>query len=257
MRLRKRVLILVGTGEGRKLARQASQRPDIEAIASLAGRTRQPDIPIETTRIGGFGGVEGLREYLRAQQIEALVDATHPFAAQISQNAAQAAEEAGIPHLRLTRPPWSPQPGDRWLEVSSYAEAAERVREVARRVFLTIGRQELARFAQVRQVWFLMRMIDPPAADCPRPPGEVLLARGPFSLDAERTLLQDYQIGAIVSKNSGGDGTYAKIVAARELQLPIIMVQRPAMPTGDCVSDIADVFDWLHGYLNVARRLPP
>ena len=247
MRLRKRVLILVGTGEGRKLARQASQRPDIEAIASLAGRTRQPEIPIESTRVGGFGGVEGLREYLGAQQIDALVDATHPFAAQISENAAQAAQEAGIPHLRLTRPPWSPQPGDRWLYVSSYAEAAQLVPTVAQRVFLTIGRQELARFAQVQRVWFLMRMIDPPAADCPRPPGEILLARGPFSLEEERLLLRHYQIGAIVSKNSGGDGTYAKIVAARELQLPIIMVQRPALPTGDCVSDIADVFDWLHG----------
>lgn len=243
---RKRILILVGTGEGRKLAHQASQRPDLEAIASLAGRTRHPDIPIENTRVGGFGGVGGLREYLRGQQIAAVVDATHPFAAQISQNAAQAAQEAGIPHLRLTRPPWSPQPGDRWLEVSSYAEAAQLVPEVGRRVFLTIGRQELARFAQVPRVWFLMRMIDPPAAECPRPPGEILLARGPFSLDEERLVLRQHRIDAIVSKNSGGDATYAKIAAARDLQIPIIMVQRPAMPTGDCVSEIADVFDWLY-----------
>lgn len=253
---KKRILILVGTTEGRHLAYQASRRADIEAIASLAGRTRQPDPPIANTRFGGFGGVSGLRDYLREHEIEALIDATHPFAAQISIHGVLAAREAGVPHLRLSRPPWSPQPGDRWLEVSSNAEAAERLPEVAQRVFLTIGRQELATFASLRQLWFLMRMIDPPHEETPIPPGEILLARGPFSLDEERSLLQRYQIGAIVSKNSGGEATYAKLVAARELRIPVVMVQRPTMPEMETVSDINQVLDWLDRLVGISSKHP-
>lgn len=244
---KKPILILVGTTEGRHLAYQASRRPDIEAIASLAGRTRQPDPPIANTRCGGFGGVSGLRDYLQAQRIEAVIDATHPFAAQISNHAVLAAREAGVPHLRLSRPPWQSQPGDCWLEVSSNAEAAERLPEVAQRVFLTIGRQELATFASLQQLWFLMRMIDPPHEGTSIPPGKILLARGPFSLEDERSLLQTYQIGAIVSKNSGGEATYAKLVAARELRIPVVMVQRPRMPEMETVDDIHQALDWLDG----------
>ena len=242
---KKPILILVGTTEGRHLAYQASRRPDVEAIASLAGRTRQPDPPIANTRFGGFGGVSGLRDYLQAQRIEAVIDATHPFAAQISIHGMLAAREAGVPHLRLSRPPWVPQPEDHWLEVSSNAEAAERLPEVAQRVFLTIGRQELATFASLQQLWFLMRMIDPPQETTAIPPGKILLARGPFSLEDERSLLQTYQIGAIVSKNSGGEATYAKLVAARELGIRVVMVQRPRMPEMETVSDIQQALHWL------------
>ncbi|USR92133.1 cobalt-precorrin-6A reductase [Phormidium yuhuli AB48] len=244
---KKPILILVGTTEGRHLAYQASQRSDVQAIASLAGRTRRPDPPIANTRFGGFGGVSGLRDYLQDQGIEALIDATHPFAAQISIHALLAAREVGIPHLRLSRPPWVPQPGDCWRSVSSNAEAAECLPEVAQRVFLTIGRQELATFASLQQLWFLMRMIDPPQQTTAIPPGEILLARGPFSLEDERSLLRTYQIGAIVSKNSGGEATYAKLVAAREIGIPVVMVQRPTMPEMETVSDIQQVLTWLDG----------
>jgi precorrin-6A/cobalt-precorrin-6A reductase len=241
----KRVLILGGTGDAVALAARTAAIPEIEVITSLAGRTRQPLVSSQNTRIGGFGGVAGLVEYLRDQQIDRVIDATHPFAAKISFNAAAAALEVGIPHLMVIRPAWQPIPGDRWIEVESNAAAATRLPNLAQRIFLTIGRQELSTFAYLRDLWFLMRMIDPPQPDVPVPPGKLLLERGPFSLDQERSLLHQYQIEAIVSKNSGGDATYAKIIAARELGLPVIMVQRPAMPPGEQVNTLEAALAWI------------
>ncbi|PZV16116.1 MAG: cobalt-precorrin-6A reductase [Leptolyngbya sp.] len=240
----KRLLILGGTGDATELAIKATDIPEVEVTTSLAGRTRQPITSFGNTRIGGFGGVAGLIDYLREQQIDLLIDATHPFAAQISLNAAAAATTMHIPHLMLIRPVWEPRAGDEWIEVESNTTAAKVLPGLAQRIFLTIGRQELAAFAHLK-IWFLMRMIDPPLPDTIVPPGKILLDRGPFSLGNERSLLQQYEIGAIVSKNSGGDATYAKIIAARERRIPVVMVQRPAVPAGEKVADVESAIAWL------------
>jgi len=243
----RRILILGGTGDAAALATELARWPDVEVISSLAGRTQIPAIPDGTTRIGGFGGLAGLTAYLHQQQISHLIDATHPFAAQISWTAAEAAQAVGVARLMLVRPAWEKMPEDDWTEVESHAAAAAVLPGLADRVFLTIGRQELGAFAHLTQIWFLMRMIDPPLPDAARPPGQLLLERGPFRLPDELALLSQHQIAAIVSKNSGGAATYAKIQAARKLGLPVVMVQPPPMPAGDRVSEIADALAWIQG----------
>jgi precorrin-6A/cobalt-precorrin-6A reductase len=245
----KRVLILGGTGDAAQLAAQAVALPGIEVITSMAGRVRQPVAPAGKMRIGGFGGAAGLIEYVREQHIDLLIDATHPFATQMSHHVATAAQACGLLHLMLVRPPWDPVSGDRWLAVESIAAAVATLPGIARRVFLTIGRQELAAFAPLQGLWFLMRMIDPPVPDTPVPPGTLVLERGPFTLEDERQLLQTYAIEAMVSKNSGGDATYAKIIAARELGLPVVMMQRPPMPAGEQVADVEHALAWLKQHL--------
>jgi precorrin-6A/cobalt-precorrin-6A reductase len=245
----KRLLILGGTGEAARLATQAAQLQGVEVITSLAGRTLRPVTPAGRVRIGGFGGDAGLVDYLWAQRIDLLIDATHPFAAHISFHAATAAQVCGLPHLLLVRPPWAPMAGDRWLAVESIAAAVAILPRVAQRVFLTTGRQDLAAFAPLTDLWFLMRMIDPPTPATPVPPGTLVLERGPFTLEDERELLQTYAIGVIVSKNSGGDATYAKIRAARELALPVVMIQRPPTPAGERVADVEEALAWLARHL--------
>src|SRR5712691_12793264 len=246
----KRVLILGGTGEAAKLAVQAALLQGVEVITSLAGRTRHPVTPAGRVRIGGFGGEAGLVDYMREQRIALLIDATHPFAAHISFHAAIAAHACGLPYLLLVRPPWEPVEGDRWITVESIAAAVAVLPSVTQRVFLTTGRQDLAAFAPLKDLWFLMRMIDPPTSNTPVPQGTLVLERGPFTLEDERELLKTYAIGVIVSKNSGGDATYAKIRAARELALPVVMVQRPLMPVGEQVADVRAAFEWLVRYLH-------
>lgn len=248
--MKKRLLILGGTGDAAELAVRASQIPDIEVITSLAGRTQQPATPTGTVRIGGFGGAAGLAAYLHDRAIDLLIDATHPFAAQISVNAAAAAAECQVRHLMLVRPAWQPVQGDRWIEVESHAAAATALSQQSKRVFLTIGRQELAAFAGLDAIWCLMRAIDPPAINTPIPNGKLLLDRGPFTLENERKLLLEYQIDTIVSKNSGGDATYAKIAAARELGIPVVMVQRQPIPDVEQVADVAGAMSWLVQQLN-------
>jgi precorrin-6A/cobalt-precorrin-6A reductase len=245
----KRVLILGGTGDAAVIATKIAEIPGVDAIASFAGRTRQPVTLKTTSRTGGFGGASGLANYLRQEQIDFLIDATHPFAAQISFNAAKAADECNIPRLMLLRPAWEMVAGDNWIEVESNQAAANILPGLAERIFLTIGRQELSIYADLKDIWFLMRMIDPPEPNLPIPPGKLLLERGPFSLESERSLLQEYQIGAIVSKNSGGDATYAKIIAARELKIPVVMVQRPSVPEGEKVSDVESTLCWVRNRL--------
>jgi precorrin-6A/cobalt-precorrin-6A reductase len=247
----KRLLILGGTGDAVGLAAQTVQIPGLETITSLAGRTNEPGEIASPTRVGGFGGETGLVEYLQTMAIDLLIDATHPFAAQISWNAANAAKTVGIPFLMLIRPEWVRSSLDRWIEVESIDRAVAAIPPTAVRIFLTIGRQQLAPFATLTDRWCLMRSIDPPAADIPLPPGKLLLDRGPFSLAQELQLLKDERIDAIVSKNSGGDATYAKIMAARELNLPVVMVQRPMMPAGDRVSNVGEAIDWLAHKLNL------
>jgi len=249
-----RVLILGGTGDAAELAARLAAMEEIEAITSLAGRTREPLVPLGDLRVGGFGGVAGLVSYLEVMQIDLLIDATHPFATQISWNAVDAATKVGIPHLMLIRPPWQKVSGDRWIEVDSVAAAASVLQNQAQRVFLTVGRQELAAFAHLKDIWFLMRMIDPPTPDALVPPGMLLCDRGPFTLNNEREILTHHNIDTIVSKNSGGDATYAKIIAARELEVKVVMVNRPAIPPGNYVTNVDDalawVFDKLHNYRN-------
>jgi len=243
----KKVLILGGTGDAVKLAAKLATIPQIEVISSLAGRTKKPVALVGQVRIGGFGGAEGLANYLQQNSINILIDATHPCAGQITHNGAIASHIASIPHLMLVRPQWERVTGDEWIEVESVEAAAKAIPESANRIFITSGRQQLEPFLQRSQVypdtWYLMRSIDPP--DIKLPNSKMLLDRGPFSLEQERQLLRDYQIQAIVSKNSGGDATYAKIIAARELAIPIMMVQRPARPEGEKVTSIEEAIAWL------------
>ncbi len=241
----KRLLILGGTGDAVQLAAQTINIPGLATITSLAGRTNQPGAVPSPIRTGGFGGETGLIEYLQAMAIDLLIDATHPFAAQISWNAAQAAKTVGIPALMLIRPAWERSSLDVWIEVENVQQAVAAIPATAERIFLTIGRQQLAPFAALTDRWCLMRSIDPPTADSPLPPGKMLLDRGPFSLAQELQLLKDERIDVIVSKNSGGEATYAKIMAARELGLPVIMVQRPIVPEGDRVETVSAAISWL------------
>lgn len=249
-----RLLILGGTGDAAELAARVATIQGVEAIASLAGRTQTPTIPSENFRIGGFGGVAGLASYLRQMQIDLLIDATHPFATQISFNAAEAATVVGIPRLMLVRPPWQQVSGDTWLEVADTNAAATALENRARRVFLTIGRQEVSAFAHLHNIWFLMRMIDPPTPKTVLPPGLVLCDRGPFALHQEREILIHHQIDTIVSKNSGGDATYAKIIAARELGVKVVIIQRPAIPPGEKVLDAESAVVWLVERFNLVAE---
>jgi precorrin-6A/cobalt-precorrin-6A reductase len=243
----KKVLILGGTGDAVKLAAKLATIPQIEVISSLAGRTKKPAALVGQVRIGGFGGAEGLANYLQQNSINILIDATHPCAGQITHNGAIASHVANIPHLMLVRPQWERVTGDEWIEVESVEAAAKAIPKSVNRIFITSGRQQLEPFLQRSHIypetWYLMRSIDPPDIELPN--SKMLLDRGPFSLEQERQLLREYQIEAIVSKNSGGDATYAKIIAARELEIPIVMVQRPARPEGKKVTSIEEAIAWL------------
>ena len=245
-----RLLILGGTGDAAELAAKVATIQGLEAITSLAGRTREPSVPLGDLRVGGFGGVAGLTSYLRVMQIDLLIDATHPFASQISFNAADAATEVGVPRLMLIRRPWEKASGDRWIEVDSVEAAAASLQNQAQRVFLTVGRQELAAFAHLEKIWFLMRMIDPPSDDALVPAGMILCDRGPFTLNNERQILIHNKIDTIVSKNSGGDATKAKIIAARELGVNVVIVNRPAIPPGEQVTDVDNALAWLFDKLH-------
>ncbi|MFF5081273.1 cobalt-precorrin-6A reductase [Actinoplanes sp. NPDC000266] len=221
-----RVLILGGTTEARALA--ATLHPAHTVITSLAGRTSAPLLPPGEVRIGGFGGVDGLIAYLRTSRIDVLVDATHPFAAGISANAAAAAAATGVPLIALRRPGWTEGPGDDWHRVPDLPGAAALLPRLGRRVFLTTGRQGIAAFAGV-DAWFLARSVEPPAPPMPARL-ETLLARGPFTLESERRLLTEHRIDVLVTKDSGGPD--AKLAAAREHGIPVVMVDRPLLPAG-------------------------
>jgi precorrin-6A/cobalt-precorrin-6A reductase len=242
-----RLLILGGTTEASALVAASAGREHVEAILSLAGRTHAAPAPIPT-RVGGFGGVEGLREYLRATRVDALIDATHPFAAQMSRHAAEACEAAGVPMLAFTRPPWRQSSGDRWIEVDTMAEAAQAFGIRPRSVFLTQGRQQLAAFAGAPQHRYLVRAIERPDEIDALPHHRLILARGPFALADEEALMREEDIEFIVAKNSGGHATYAKVEAARNLGLPVVMVRRPAKPRVAQAERLADVLDWIDAH---------
>ncbi|MFI5972143.1 cobalt-precorrin-6A reductase [Streptomyces sp. NPDC051452] len=239
------VLILGGTTEARRLAELLHGTPSITATSSLAGRVASPRLPPGETRVGGFGGAEGLAAWLRAHAVDAVVDATHPFAERISFNAARAAAATGIPLLALRRPGWMPVEGDRWLEAGSLEEAARLLPALGRRVFLTTGRMGLSAFADLDELSFLVRSVDAP--EPPHPPRmTVLLDRGPFTLDAERELLRHHRVDVVVTKDSGGTATAPKLTAAREAGLPVVVVRRPPVPEGMAVvSGPRDALRWL------------
>ena len=232
------VLILGGTTEARELAAVLAGRPGVRVTTSLAGRVARPGAIAGEVRVGGFGGAEGLAEWLRQEHVDTLVDATHPFARAITANAARAAALTGVPSLVLRRPGWRPGPQDRWHLVDSLDEAARSLPGLGRRVFLTTGRMELTAFAHLTDLHFVVRSVEPPEPPMP-PHTEVLLARGPFTVEGESTLLRDHRIDVLVTKDSGGAATAAKLTAARELALPVVVVRRPPLPAG--VTEVPDV----------------
>ncbi|MET9481735.1 cobalt-precorrin-6A reductase [Streptomyces sp. NPDC006638] len=229
------LLILGGTTEARRLAEAIAARPHggPRVTTSLAGRVARPTLPPGEVRIGGFGGPEGLADWLRAHRVTALIDATHPFAATISFNAARAAASAHVPLLALRRPSWTPADGDNWHGVGSLEEAADALTALhARRVFLTTGRTGLSAFAGGDGgMWFLVRSVDAPEPPYPARM-ETLLDRGPFTLAGEREVLRRYAIDVVVTKDSGGEATAPKLTAAREAGLPVVVVRRPPVPEG-------------------------
>ncbi|OBA73127.1 cobalt-precorrin-6A reductase [Mycolicibacterium elephantis] len=236
-----RILLLGGTSEARALA--ARLHPDVEVISSLAGRVPDPALPVGQVRIGGFGGVEGLRRWLRDHTVDAVVDATHPYAATMTAHAARVCAELGVPHLLLARPAWPP--GDAIL-VGSDTQAAKTVADNGySRVFLTTGRSGIAAFAALG-AWFLIRAVTPPeAAELPRR-HEVLLSRGPYRYDDELRLLREHRIDALVTKNSGGQMTRPKLDAAAALGVAVVMVDRPPLPAGVAtVATVDDAVAWV------------
>ncbi|WP_433603462.1 cobalt-precorrin-6A reductase [Nocardia sp. CA-135953] len=240
-----KTLILGGTREAREIAHIASGERGFDIVSSLAGRVRDPLLPEGPVRIGGFGGVEGLRKWLADNEIAAVIDATHPFAGTISSNAAAAATDLGLPLVHVRRPGWSEQPGDRWIRVPDLDAAAQAISQLGERVFLTIGRQGVAAFAGLTDQWFLIRAIDPPTGALP-PHHELLLARGPFAPADEQRLLTQHRIDVLVTKDSGGDQTAAKLDAARSAGLPVVVVDRPEPPPGAVVVESVDAaWKWL------------
>jgi precorrin-6A/cobalt-precorrin-6A reductase len=239
-----RILILGGTTEARQLAGKLAARASI--TLSLAGRTESPVAQGVPVRTGGFGGADGLAAYLRETGTDLLIDATHPYAAQISANAAQAARVAGVPILALRRPGWEPVEGDRWTLVDMFGDAAQALGPAPRRVFLALGRQEVAAFEAAPQHHYLIRSVDPVEPTLAVPDAEYLLARGPFREPDERALLEKHRIEVVVSKNSGGAATYGKIAAARALGLDVVMVRRPDLPdvpSAETVEQLAAIVD--------------
>lgn len=240
-----RVLILGGTTEASALARRLADDTHFEATLSLAGRTAQPAPQALPTRIGGFGGIDGLVRHLRDEKIVAVIDATHPYADQMSAHAVAACGQAAVPLASLVRAPWTRQAGDDWIEAVDTRAAANAIGHDPRRVFLTIGRQELPVFAGAPQHHYLARIIDAPAGDALPPNLTLVQARGPFDLAAEIALLRDRRIEVVVSKNAGGEATYAKIEAARALGVPVIMIARPDKPAGYVTATPEDAVAWL------------
>lgn len=239
-----RILILGGTTESRQIAENLVES-GFEVITSLAGRTQDAIRLPGQIRVGGFGGAVGLADYLAQAKIDVVLDATHPFAARISQQAAIATAYHSIPRLMVVRPGWEPQPDDRWLPVASWAEAVDLLPQIAQRIFLTIGRQELGQFAALQSLWFLMRVLEPLEPGVMRPPGVVVCDRPPFSLTQEGYYLHHYHIDTLVTKNSGGSATAAKLQAARAQAIQVVMIQRPPLPDGDQVATPAAALRWL------------
>jgi precorrin-6A/cobalt-precorrin-6A reductase len=251
----KSLLILGGTTEAAALARAVAARlgEHLSVTTSLAGRTERPGPLPGQVRIGGFGGPAGLVAYLEEHAIDHVIDATHPFAMRISAEARQACEIAGVPRLMLLRPPWRRHPLDRWIEVDDMMAAARVVARIGRRAWLTIGAGELAAFSEISGVRFLVRLVDPPRRPLPLRFCQVVVGRGPFALADERHLIARHAINVLVCKASGGAATEAKLIAARDFSLPVVMVRRPAPEPGETVETVEAAVEWLAGALPLSR----
>jgi len=247
VRERRHLLILGGTAEARILAERATAAfgEQLRVTTSLAGRTRAPVALAGEVRRGGFGGPEGLAAYLRQAAIDMVVDATHPFTARISTAASSACGGMGVPLLLLARAAWSPGPGDRWIEVGSAVEAAAILPGLGRRAFLTIGHGEIKAFAGVTGVHFVIRLVDPPATPLPLDSHALIIARGPFAPGAERRIMVEHAIDVVVAKASGGDATAAKLMAARQLAIPVLMLRRPEKAHANRVGSVDEALAWI------------
>jgi len=247
-----KILVLGGTAEARALAGKLAECKTFEVTLSLAGRTAKPRAQGVPTRIGGFGGADGLAAYLRKEQIDALIDATHPYADTISANAARAAAQTGAPLLALRRPAWEMKPGDQWIEVENINAAVAALGAAPRRVFLALGRNEVGAFTNAPQHAYLVRSVDPVDPPLAVPHAIYLTARGPFSEADDRALLERHRIDVVVAKNSGGAASYGKIAAARALHLPIVMLKRPASPDMEAAETVEEVLAWLDHAVTLA-----
>ena len=239
------ILILGGTAEARELAEELTV-VGLSVISSLAGRVTRPRLPVGEVRVGGFGGPDALARWLHDHAIVAVVDATHPFAERISASAAAACPSAGVPLLRLERSGWSEGVGDRWTWVDSLEAAAAAIAEIGGRVLLTTGRQGLYAFADVDAAWFLIRCVDPPGPPLPQH-HELILDRGPYTLRGELALIDGHRIEVVVTKDSGGVHTSAKLEAARNRDLPVIMIHRPPRPPAPAASTVSAAVEWVVG----------
>jgi len=242
------ILLLGGTGEASALAQALAVRDDLAVTLSYAGRVAAPKAQPVAIRVGGFGGIAGLRDYLQAQAIDAVIDATHPFAAKMSANAVVACAGAGVPLVALERPAWQAMPADHWIDVADLEGAAEYLAQSEaspRNVFLAIGRLHLHHFARAPQHRYTVRLIDEPGEALPLPQVAALIARGPFTVEGDAALMRERGIEMIVAKNSGGAGAFAKIAAARRLGLPVVMIARPDIPARARVESVSEVIAWL------------
>lgn len=237
------VLVLGGTAEGRDLATRLADA-GIDALTSLAGAVRDPKVPKGRVRIGGFGGAEGFRAVLAEERITSIIDASHPFAARITARSHEIAVDIGTPFLRIERPAWQQGPGDRWVQVDRLADAAPHIAPGAR-VFLATGRHSLSGAAGLAHANLYLRVIDPPCEPFPFPHGRYVVGRPPFSVESERTFFEADGIEVIVTKNAGGDLAKPKLIAARALGLPVLMLRRPGSPVCDRVATVKEALDWL------------
>jgi len=250
-----RILILGGTAEARQLAGRLAGRAGLEITLSLAGRTASPAAQPVPVRVGGFGGAEGLANYLVGERIDAVIDATHPYANVISANAVAAAGRSGVPLVALRRPPWVAVAGDRWIEVSDVREAVQALGQTPRRVFVALGRNELAPFRDTPQHYYLIRSVDPVDPPLPLPQVGYVIGRGPFSEAGDHALMTEHRIDVLIAKNSGGPATYGKIAAARVLGVDVIMLRRPAALDAAAVATIEEAIAWLdHALTSAAAR---
>lgn len=237
------VLLLAGTGEAKRIA-WALTDTGINVVASLAGATRSPEpLPIPT-RTGGFGGEDGFRAYLKKQNIRAVLDATHPFAEQITNRTARICAELDLPYAQLVRAPWFAETGDDWTMIDAPEDAAAHIPDNAV-VFLATGRQTLMQYANLEGRRVLCRLIDPPTAPFPFEGGEFVLGRPPFSPRSEAQLFKALGVTHIVVKNAGGDGGRAKLDAARALKIPVLLLKRPEMPSATPLSNVQEAVAWV------------
>jgi len=250
-----RVLILGGTIEARLLGERLAKHGGLDVTLSLAGRTMSPVPHAVPVRIGGFGGAGGLADYIVKKRVDALIDATHPYATIISENASAAARQTGVPFVTLRRAPWKAVTGDRWIEVDDTRAAVQALGETSRRVFVTLGRNDLAPFAGAPQHFYLIRSVDPVDPPLPLPRVSYVTERGPFNEGHDRALMTEHKIDIVIAKNSGGNAAYGKIAAARTLGIEVIILRRPQVPDGPAVHTLDDVNAWLYHALTpvVAR----